>query len=204
MRLSDDKYTSMMAHFWRKRTIFITSALCNCGAHCWICFLVLIDRRLFTASCTVHNLCDTAHFQKNALRQRAYLVFAATVHSSWLLLFLEGARRRVGRGVTIGGVGGTGHLSLLRCYWPVRWSQRIGDWGSNQATGHLNSRSNSFSRSAVAVPTESLIEEGHSHSTTLKWTIYSNNLLSDKNDMCVNHPIDRNVWCYRPMVVVLL
>lgn len=57
-----------------------------------------------------------------------YLVFVVTVDSPRLLLFLEWAGGGVWGRVSIGGMGGTRHPSLLWCQWSLCWPRWIRDW----------------------------------------------------------------------------
>lgn len=56
-----------------------------------------------------------------------YLIFIVTVDSTWFLLLLEGAGGGVWGRVSIGGMGGTRHLSLLWCQGPFCRSWWVGD-----------------------------------------------------------------------------
>ena len=57
-----------------------------------------------------------------------YLVFVVRAHGSRFLLLLHGAWGGVGRGVAIGGMGGTRHLPFLRYQHPFRWPWGVRDW----------------------------------------------------------------------------
>lgn len=64
-----------------------------------------------------------------------YLVFAVTVDGPRLLLFLDGAGGGVWGRVSIGGMGGTRHLSLLWRHWSFCWPRWIRDWMQKDKSG---------------------------------------------------------------------